>query len=123
MLVDPSADKWQVLDMNAGDHPFGNQGNQGKVNAADQRQVGQEACEVLRRIVAGTDARDEAPVLADVIGDVIGIEDDGYVEVCEENNPRHVEKSVKRLAPAEGPEQILHFRILAAQQRQCLRKG
>src|SRR5262245_42275063 len=65
---------------------------------ADHRQIDRtydrNACEnvvnILRRLLTGPIAEDEATVLPEILGRFLRVEDDGCVEEAEENNQRDI---------------------------------
>ena len=69
---------------------------------------------MLRRPLPGPNSRNEPTVLSHVLGDVIGIEDDGRIEIREKDDASTVEQVIQRhpivqlirerLAPAAGRE-------------------
>src|SRR5690348_7722584 len=48
----------EMVEVNAGDHPLGEQTNQSQINRADERQPLQNSADVLGSVAAGTDAWD-----------------------------------------------------------------
>ena len=70
------------------DQQFRQQADGGDVGRADHRQAGQHVVEVFRRPLAGTDARQEAAVLAQVLRRLFRVEDDRGVEEAEEDDQR-----------------------------------
>jgi len=49
----------------------------------------------------GPNARDKPAPLAHVVGQLVGVEDNGNIEVAEENNSGNVEQRVEWLAPGQ----------------------
>ena len=66
-----------------------NQAQDRKVDAAHHGDLGEDRIHVVGGITARPDARDEAAVLAHVVGRFIGIENDRNVEETEEDDSRH----------------------------------
>ena len=105
-----------MVEVNTADEQLRNDGDDDEVERADQRDAGQHIVDEVRGALAGTDAGDEAAVLAHVVGDVIGTEDDGDVEVREEDDRDHLEQLVPRLAGSDGAED-------RAEERSCRCSG
>ena len=68
-----------------------------RYSGADDRQPREDRVDVLGRLLARPDARDEAAVLPHVVGHVGRVEDDRRVEVAEEDDPDDVQEDVQRL--------------------------
>jgi hypothetical protein len=90
--------------------------DQGEIGGPDQRNPGEDPVDVLGRALARADAGNEAPVLAHVLGEIAGVEDDRDVEVAEEDDPDDVEQVVQRLPPRQligdllQPRRLEHLR-------------
>ena len=107
--VEPLADERNRRDLEAADQELRQQRDQRQVDRADQRDPRQDRVDVLRRPLAGPDARDEAAVLPHVLRDVIRVEDDRRVEVREEDDADDVEQVVERHARSRaGRSTALH---------------
>ena len=79
-------------------------GDDDEIERADQRDAGEHVVDEVGGALAGTDAGDEATVLAHVVGDVVGAEDDGDIEICEEDDGDDLEDFVPGLAGGDGAE-------------------
>ena len=99
--VEARADPGDPVDLEPGDQELGQHRHRRQVERADDGEPGQDAVDVLRGAPSGPDAGDEPAVLAHVLGQVGGIEDDRHVEVREEDDRHHVEQVVDRLAPLQ----------------------
>src|SRR6202166_2079316 len=91
----------QMVQMDTCDHPFGEQADQRQINRSDKGQALQDAADVLGGGAAGPDARNEAAILAHVIGKLRGIENYAHVKKGEHQDQRDVDQGVQRLAPFE----------------------
>src|SRR5580658_2602668 len=80
MLIEPITHEPQMLQMNAGDHPFRKQTDNGEVDAADKRQARQNAIDVLGCVTSGPDPRNESAILPHVVGKLGGIENNAHIE-------------------------------------------
>ena len=89
----------QVIEVNTGNHPFRQQANQREIHCADQGQPLQNAADVFAGVAARTNARNEAAVLAHVVGKFSRIENDADIEKREQQDHGDVEHGVKRFTP------------------------
>ena len=78
-----------------GDHEHGQQGNGRDVHRAAQGQTREYGVDVFLGAFAGTDAGDEAAVLLQVLGHILRVDDDGRVEVAEEEDQDNIEHIVQ----------------------------
>src|SRR5579871_1151136 len=105
MLEEPSKRSPQVIQVNAGDHPLRNEGNDDQIQSADQRDAGQHFVDVVGGSPAGTNTRNKAAIFAHIVGDFARVEHDRYVEVGEEDDTHGIQNRVERLAPLDGIKQ------------------
>src|SRR2546426_93050 len=113
MRVKPRPDQPKVVQFDARNHPLRQQANQSQIHAAHKRQPAENAVDVLGGVPSGTDAGNKPSILAHVVGQLGGIEDDPHVEKREQNNQRNVDQRVKRLAPFQRVRQVLEKLVLA----------
>src|SRR5258706_7894191 len=85
-VVKDGADEPDVVEVDSADEQGRNDGDDDEVERADQSDAGEHVIDEVGGALAGADAGDEAAVLAHVVGDVVGTEDDGDVEVGEEDD-------------------------------------
>src|ERR1700722_1511250 len=90
-----------MVKMDTSNHPFRKQAHQCKINRADKRKALQDAADVLGGGASGTNARNEATILAHVVGQLRGVENDAHVKKSEHQDQRDVDQGVQRLAPLE----------------------
>src|SRR6266481_3653698 len=103
-VVKEGADEPDVVEVNSADEERRNDGDDDEVERADQGDAGKHIVDEVGGALAWADAGDEAAVLAHVVGDVVGTEDDGDVEVGKENNRRDLEDFIPGLAGGDGAE-------------------
>src|SRR5271156_224298 len=103
-LFKECADQPEVVEVDAADQELRDQGDDDQVERAHQGDAGEDVVYEVRRAPPGTNAGDEAAVLTHVVGNIIGAEDDGDVEVGEEDNAYHVEQLVPGFAGAQAIE-------------------
>src|SRR5882757_703727 len=101
-VVKDGADEPDVVEVDSADEQGRNDGDDDEVERADQRDAGEDVIDEVGRTLAGADAGDEASVLAHVVGNVVGAEDDGDIEVGEENDCCDLEDFVPGLAGGDG---------------------
>src|SRR5258706_2299938 len=101
MRIDPVPHPGQVLELDPGDHDLRQQRKNGQVQSAHHRDLRQDPVHVLGLFFTRPDARDEAAVLAHVVGRFVGIEDDRNVEKTEKDNQRRVHHVVQGLGAAD----------------------
>src|SRR5258708_2194029 len=89
----------QVIQVDTNHQPFRNKRNDDEVQRANQCDSGQNLVDVVCRALARTNAGDEPAVLAHVVGNLVGVEDNGNIEVRKEDDGNRVENGVERLAP------------------------
>src|SRR5690606_32552041 len=64
------------------DQDFGQQTDCGQIRRPEYQQAGDDVVEVIDRLLARTDSRNEPALLLEVVGDVVGFERDvGRVEI------------------------------------------
>ena len=76
---------------------LGQQAHQRDVDGARQGQSSQDAIDVLGRLVARTDTRNEGTALFQVVGGFATVEDQRGVEEAEEHDHRRVQDHIDRL--------------------------
>src|SRR6202035_363258 len=76
--------------------------NQNQVDSAHQGDAGKNVVDEVGGALAGADSGNERARLAEVVGDVIRLHHDGYVEVSKEDNAKHVEENVPRVAGGQS---------------------
>src|SRR5579872_2597583 len=126
MVIEPSAQSsGQMMEVNTRDHPFREQADRGEIDAADKGEPAQDAIDVLGGVAAGAYAGDEAAVLAHVVGQFGGVENNAHVEECKQNDQQNVDQRIERLAPLQSPgqavkrrEALLHDEVDGAGKRQ-----
>src|ERR1700735_4390978 len=124
MLIEPIAYQPQVLQVNAGDHPFRQQTNDGQINSAHKRQARQNAIYIFRCVPSRTNSGYKPAILAHVVRKLRRIKNDAHVKKCEKDDERHINQGVERLAPLDRIRQLSKKRRLALkEQSQSLRKG
>src|SRR5580692_8340850 len=97
VTVKPRADApTDVIEVNARDHPFRQQADDGEIDGADERQQLQNLADVFGGVAPRPDAWNEAAVLAHVVRELGGIENDSDVEKREQQNHRDVHDGVQR---------------------------
>jgi hypothetical protein len=83
-------------------HHFGHQADEGEVGRAQNQDAVDHVFQVFRGLLARADAGDEAVLVLQVVGHVIGLERHVQrVEIREEDDHRREEQQVQRLARAE----------------------
>src|SRR5208282_6369466 len=78
-VLEESSDEREVVQMNTADEQLRNDGDNDQVESAHQRDARQDVVDEVRSTLAGTNAGDKSAVLAHVVGNVVGTEDDGDV--------------------------------------------
>ena len=73
-----------------------------KTDRADKDDVVQNPVEVITRRLAGTDTRDKASALLQIVGNLQRIERNGCIEVCEEDQHSNIYKQSKRIFDLAG---------------------
>src|SRR5271156_315325 len=102
--VKDAAHEEEVVEVDSADEELRNDGDDDEIEGADQRDAGEHVVDEVGGALAGADAGDEATVLAHVVGDVVGTEDDGDVEVGEEDDGGEVKDDVPRFAGCDVAE-------------------
>src|SRR6266550_5145840 len=90
-----------MVQVNPGDHPFRNKRDDDQVESSYQRYAGENLINVIRCSFSRTDTRDKSTVLSHVVSNFVGVKDNRYVEVCEEDNSDCIQQRVERLAPSQ----------------------
>src|ERR1051326_7078197 len=101
MRVSPIADQSKVLEFHAEEHNVGNQANQNQVRRANRGQAGEDLVEVCGGLASRTRAGDEPSEPAEIVGRLVGIEDNRDVDEAENDYGRRKEQVVKGLATFE----------------------
>src|SRR5215470_6723018 len=91
----------QVVQVDARDHPFRKQANQREINGADEGKPLQDGADVFRGAAARADARNKTAVLAHVVGEFRGVENDADIEKRKQDDHRDVDERVEGLAPLQ----------------------
>ena len=68
------------------DQKFGHEADQGEIGGADHGDPGQHIIEIFLGALARADAGDEAAIALEIVGRLLGIEDDRGVEEAEEDD-------------------------------------
>ena len=76
------------------DQNFRDDADQAKIGGTKNRQPCQHAVKIVRRILAGANARNKAAILLQIIRRLCRIEDNGRVEKREKHNHRHIQDHV-----------------------------
>src|SRR5690348_1379737 len=95
-----------MVQVNTGDHPFGNERDDNQIQRAYQGDASQDFVNEVRSALSGTNAGNESTILTHVVGNFAGIEHDGNVEVGEEDNSDGIQERVERFAPAQPADQV-----------------
>ena len=85
----------------------GDQRHKSQEQGADERYLGKDLCDEVRRGLAGTDARDGPVVLAEIIGHFQGIILDGHIEVSEHEDQEEVDHDIQPARLVKGIEEAL----------------
>src|ERR1019366_1058672 len=96
-LEEPS-DEEQFVKTDAGDQERGHQRDDDQVQRAHQRDAGENVVDEVRGTLAGPDAGNERTRLAEVIGNVVRLHDDGNVKVSEEDDAQDVQRLIPGIA-------------------------
>src|SRR5579863_2062690 len=102
-----------MVEMDSRDHPLRNERNNDQVQSAHQCNSSQNLIDVIGSALARPDARDKSAILPHVVGNLVGVEDDGDVEVGEENNSNGVQERVQRFTPAQPVNQVAKITVVA----------
>src|SRR6266404_573504 len=107
MPVKPRTDSpADVIQVNTGNQPFGQEANQAKIDGADKCQPLQDFADVLGGCAARSNPRNESAILAHVVRELRRIENDSDVEEREQDDHQHVDQVVKRLAKTNSPHSV-----------------
>src|SRR6266702_2874287 len=100
VFIEPGAQSsGQVVQVDTGDKPFGQQADRRQIDAAHKSQPAQDAIDVLGGIAAGAYAGNESTVLAHVVREFGRVEDDADVKEGKKNDQQNIDQSIERLAP------------------------
>src|SRR5438874_6043712 len=88
----------KVIEVGAGDHELGNQGDQNQIQAADQGDASKNLVDVIGRAAARADSGNESAVFAHVVGHFVRVENNRNVKIRKEDDANTIEECVKRLA-------------------------
>src|SRR6185312_12711812 len=114
-----------MVEVNSGKQEHRKNRNGDKVNRTHERDTRQHIVYEVRGAFAGTDARNEAAVLAHIVRNVVGTEDDRDIEVGEEDDCHHVQQHIERLRrsqPTKKLRGIVDVFEREAEQRHVLQK-
>src|ERR1700722_12287796 len=90
-----------MLQMNAGDHPFWQQTDDGEVDSTNERQARQNAIDVFGRVTSRPDAGYESAVLPHVVRKLSGIENNTHIEKRKKDDECNVNQRIERLTPPD----------------------
>ena len=91
------------------DQDLRQEADQRQIDRADRGQPGEHIVQIGGGVLARPDARNEAVIALQIVGGLLGIEDDRRVEEAEEDDHRRVERQIERLPVAEiGGDQAEH---------------
>ena len=79
-IVHGGADKRKPGDLEPTKQKLRNESHKGEIDRADRRELCQARVEIFRRRSTGPNAGNETAVLAQVVGNVIGVKDDRNVK-------------------------------------------
>src|ERR1700686_4552047 len=102
-----------MVQVNASNHPFGNQRSDDEIGGSYQGDAGQNLIDVVSSALARTDSGNKSAILPHVVGNLVRVEDNGNIEVGEENDACGVEHGVHRLAPVKRSQYPADVRIVA----------
>ncbi len=97
-----------MIEVNTGEHPLRQQTDDREIDGADEREALQNFADVLAGVAAGTNAGNEAAVLAHVVRKLGRIEHDADIEKRERENHDHVEQVVERFAELDRFHNLVH---------------
>src|SRR5271169_2806371 len=103
-MVEDRADEPEMVEVDSADQEGRDDGDDHEIKRADQRNAGEHVVDEVGGALAGADAGDESTIFAHIVGDVVGAEDDGDVEIREEDNGSDLEDFVPGLAGGDGAE-------------------
>src|SRR5207302_2515341 len=87
VLIEPGPQRsGQMVEMDTRDHPFRQQTDGRQIDAAHKRQPAEDAIDVLRGISPRTYAGNKSTVLAHVVREFGGVENDAHVKEGEDND-------------------------------------
>src|SRR5579862_4141790 len=112
-----------MVQMDAGNHPFGNERNNDQIQRTHQGDVGEHFVDKVRRTFPRSNSRDESSVLPHVVGNLAWVEDNRDVKVCEENDANRVEEGIERLAPPQILDQRRKVAVIFQSITDGLRKS
>src|SRR5487761_1645608 len=93
-----------MIQVNPANHELRNQRNNNQIQSTHQGQSRQNVVDVVCRALARSNSWNESPVLAHVIGDIVRPENDGNIEVSEEQNRDAIEQLIPGLAHIQRVE-------------------
>jgi hypothetical protein len=103
--VEPGADQRQARHLESAQHELRHKRNQRQVKRP-LRQPRQDRIEIFSRRPAGTNARHEAAVLAQIVSHFFDVENDRDVEEREEDNQRKKDQLVIGIAGMKGLKEV-----------------
>src|SRR5467141_1508913 len=123
MPVKPRTDSpADVIQVDTGNQPFGQEANQAKIDGADKCQPLQDFADVLGGSAARSNPRNESAILAHVVRELRRIENDSDVEEGEQNDHQNVDQVVKGLAKTDRPHEGVNKLILVIEQKRNRRR-
>src|SRR5882757_7847689 len=103
-FFEEAADQPEVVEMDAAYQNLRDKRDDDQVERAYQGDAREDVVYEVRSAPPGANAGDETAVLAHVVGNVVGAEDDGDVEVGKEDDAYHVEQLIPGFSGAEAVE-------------------
>ncbi len=88
--VEVSPDDRQMVNVEACDHEFRDDGDQGQIDRSRKGDPGKDRFHVLGSLLSGADAWNEPAILPHVVSNLGRVEHDGGIEVAEEDDARDV---------------------------------
>src|SRR4051812_47937427 len=86
-----------MVEVDTADNQLWDDRDNDQVQRTDKSNAGQHIVNEISRTLAGADAGNKAAVLAHIVGDVIGAEDNRDVEVSEKDDRHNVQQLVPGL--------------------------
>src|SRR5262245_25607588 len=105
--VEPRPDQGQGLHLEAADYELRDQADDHQINRADCSQPNQNRVQVIAGALARADAGNERALLTQILGDLVGVENDRDIEKREENDQHDEERLVNRVPAAQPSIQRL----------------
>src|ERR1700679_47531 len=103
-VIKDRTDKPEMIEVDSANQECRDDGDDDEVNSTDEGDAGEHIIDEVSGALAGADARNEATVLAHIVSDVVGTEDNGDVEVREEDDGADLKNFVPRFTRGDGAE-------------------